>query len=188
MELIQTSLMGCFLIKPKLFVDSRGLFLEAFNSQTFNQATGRFVEFVQDNLSVSTYGVIRGLHFQKGESSQAKLVSVIQGSVLDVAVDLRENSPTFRKHVAYVLDDVSRLQLFVPRGFAHGFSVLSEKAVLSYKCDNYYDKKQEGGIRFDDPALSIDWRIPKHRMIVSDKDKELPCLNEINQRIDLLNN
>jgi dTDP-4-dehydrorhamnose 3,5-epimerase len=177
MELIKTTIENCFLIRPKVFHDSRGLFFEAFNSIEFERLTGVSTSFVQDNVSSSSYGVIRGLHFQKGDASQAKLVSVLAGKVLDVAVDLRQGSSTYGQHVAYILDDVERMQLFVPKGFAHGFSVLSDSAIFSYKCDNYYNREQESGIRFDDPALSIDWKIPQGKLRISEKDLQLPFLH-----------
>lgn len=170
MPFIQTEIDGVVIFQPKIFYDGRGCFFETYNEKTFNQA-GINTCFVQDNQSQSSYGVIRGLHFQKGEHAQAKLVRVLHGTVLDVAVDLRRESPTFGKHVAVELSAENNLQLFIPRGFAHGFSVLSEFAVFAYKCDNFYCKESEGGVNCMDPVLGIDWRIPLHKACLSDKDK-----------------
>ncbi|WP_285009772.1 dTDP-4-dehydrorhamnose 3,5-epimerase [Pedobacter faecalis] len=177
MKVTETKLKGCFVIEPTVFKDSRGYFFESFNEPKFEELTGQNGHFVQDNQSASTYGVIRGLHFQKGEHAQAKLVRVIEGAVLDVAVDLREGSETFGEWVAVELTAENNLQLYVPRGFAHGFSVLSETAVFAYKCDNTYNKASEGGIRYDDPTLGIDWRIPADKRSLSDKDVILPYFN-----------
>lgn len=176
MQVQETKLKDCFIIEPKVFRDSRGYFFESFNEQKFLELTGQNPRFVQDNQSSSSYGVVRGLHFQKGESAQAKLVRAIEGIVLDVAVDLREGSPTYGQWVSVELSAENNRQLYVPRGFAHGFSVLSEQAVFAYKCDNLYHKEAEGGIRFDDPSLKIDWRIPEEKMLLSDKDLELKYL------------
>ncbi len=175
MKIESTPLEGCFIVKPNVFKDKRGFFYETFNQKTFKQVTGLSVNFVQDNQSVSSYGVLRGLHFQKGEMAQAKLVRVAQGKVLDVAVDLRKNSPTYGKHFSIVLDDSNNYQLFVPRGFAHGFAVLSKKVIFCYKCDNYYNKASEGGIIYNDATLNIDWHLPQEDIIVSEKDKQLPA-------------
>lgn len=175
MKIESTPLDGCFIVKPNVFKDKRGFFCETFNQKTFKQVTGLSVNFVQDNQSVSSYGVLRGLHFQKGEMAQAKLVRVAQGKVLDVAVDLRKNSPTYGKHFSIVLDDSNNYQLFVPRGFAHGFAVLSKKVIFCYKCDNYYNKASEGGIVYNDATLNIDWHLPQEDIIVSEKDKQLPA-------------
>ncbi|ANI88861.1 dTDP-4-dehydrorhamnose 3,5-epimerase [Arachidicoccus ginsenosidimutans] len=176
MHIEETKLKGCFLLQPKVFKDDRGYFFESFNQKVFEEATGSTNIFVQDNQSFSTYGTIRGLHFQQGEFAQAKLVRVIQGKVLDVAVDLRKDSPTYGEWVSAELTDENNLQLYIPRGFAHGFSVLSETAIFSYKCDNYYNKASEGGLRFDDATLNIDWKIPLDKVVVSEKDKVLPTL------------
>lgn len=176
MKVEETKLKGCFIISPTVFKDSRGYFFESFNQPKFEAITGQPGLFVQDNQSASTYGVVRGLHFQKGDHAQAKLVRVIEGAVLDVAVDLREGSPTYGEWVSVELTAENNLQLYVPRGFAHGFSVLSEMAIFAYKCDNGYNKEAEGGIRFDDPSLNIDWMIPVEQMSFSDKDLELPFL------------
>ena len=171
MELIETPLKDCWLIKNTLIGDERGYFLESFNHRKFSNLTGWEGQFVQDNQSASSYGVVRGLHFQQGEYAQAKLVRVLQGKVLDVAVDLRPDSPSFGKSFAVELDDSNEYQLFVPRGFAHGFSVLTEKAVFFYKCDNYYNKASESGIHPFDPTLNIQWQIDSATAILSAKDK-----------------
>ncbi|MBX9732736.1 MAG: dTDP-4-dehydrorhamnose 3,5-epimerase [Chitinophagaceae bacterium] len=174
-----TSLEGCYIIHDTFFGDNRGYFFESFNRKTFLEKTGLAVDFVQDNQSSSKRGVLRGLHFQHGEFAQAKLVRVLKGSVLDIAVDLRRESKTFGQHVAVELSEDSRTQFFVPRGFAHGFVVLSEEAVFFYKCDNYYHKASEGGIIYNDPDLGIDWKIDKSLHILSEKDTILPPLKDI---------
>ena len=171
-----TPLEGCLIIEPNVFVDERGFFLESFNQQKFADQTGANSIFVQDNQSYSKKGVLRGLHLQKGSSAQAKLVRVIQGEVLDVAVDLRKNSTTFGQYFSIRLSDKNNLQLLVPRGFAHGFVVLSDYAIFQYKCDNYYDKTAEGGIHYADPELAIDWILPHDQLIIAQKDMELPNL------------
>lgn len=176
MEIIQTKLADCFIIKPNIFEDSRGFFYESFNQKKFESLSGISLGFVQDNQAKSNYGILRGLHFQKGEHAQAKLVSVLQGSVLDVAVDIRPNSSTYGQFIAVELSAENHLQLFVPRGFAHGYSVLENNTLFFYKCDNYYCKEAEGGIIFNDAQLNIDWKIPVVDMILSDKDKLLPKL------------
>jgi len=178
MNAIETKLKGCFILEPKVFDDSRGYFFESFNEENFERLTGQNGHFVQDNQSSSTYGVVRGLHFQKGEYAQAKLVRVLEGSVLDVAVDIRENSATFGQWISIELSESNNRQLYIPRGFAHGFSVLSETAVFAYKCDNKYHKESEGGIKYNDPDLNIDWGIPDVSMVLSDKDDILPFLKE----------
>lgn len=169
MKRIETKIKGVVILEPQVFGDSRGYFFESFSQRIFEELVGK-VGFVQDNESKSSYGVVRGLHYQLPPYTQAKLVRVVKGRVLDVAVDLRKGSETFGQHVAVELSEENKRQFFVPRGFAHGFSVLSEEAVFQYKCDNYYAPGQEGGIRFDDPALGIDWRIPREKMLLSDKD------------------
>lgn len=174
---IETKLKGCFLMEPAVFSDERGYFMESFNKERFNSAIGNTVNFVQDNQSYSTKGVIRALHYQIGEHAQAKLVRVLSGTVLDVAVDLRKNSPTFGEYIAEEISAENKKQLFIPRGFAHGFVVLSDTAEFFYKCDNYYNKESEGGIIFSDPALNIDWRLQIDELIVSEKDRELPTLD-----------
>lgn len=173
MQVKETKLSGCFIVEPRVFKDERGYFFESFNQKGFEKSIGTKVNFVQDNQSFSSYGVVRGLHFQKGEHAQAKLVRVIQGEVLDVAVDLRKHSKTYGQHVAVALSEENNKQLFVPRGFAHGFSVLSDTALFFYKCDNYYNKESEGGILYNDPNLNIDWKIPHDKVQVSEKDLEL---------------
>jgi dTDP-4-dehydrorhamnose 3,5-epimerase len=179
MEIERTKLADCFIIKTPVFKDSRGYFFESFNQSKFEALTGANGQFVQDNQSASTYGVVRGLHYQKGEHAQAKLVRAIAGIVLDVAVDLRKESKTYGQWVSVVLSGDNNLQMYVPRGFAHGFAVLSESAVFAYKCDNQYNKESEGGLRHDDPDLNIDWGIPKKEMMLSDKDLVLPNLQDL---------
>lgn len=171
MNIIKTDIEGVVIIEPKVFGDSRGYFFESYSQRDFNSLVGE-VNFVQDNESKSCYGVIRGLHFQKPPFEQSKLVRVVKGKVLDVAVDIREGSPTFGKHVAVELSEENHRQLFIPKGFAHGFSVLSKEAVFQYKCDNFYAPEYEGAIAWDDPALGIDWRIPVDKVIISEKDKK----------------
>ena len=172
----ETELKGCYLLYPDLFKDNRGFFFESFNQEKFNQAIGQNIMFVQDNESFSTHGVLRGLHFQKGDWSQAKLVRVVKGSVWDVVVDIRQNSPTFGEHFGIEISEENKMQLFIPRGFAHGFVVLSESASFIYKCDNYYNKESERGIIYDDPTLNIDWKLEKSKLIISEKDLVLPKL------------
>ena len=179
MKVTETKLKGCFIIEPKIFKDSRGYFFESFNQHRFNELIGKNIDFVQDNESFSSKGVLRGLHFQTGEYAQAKLVRVIKGMVLDVVVDLRKDSPTFSKHFSIELSEDNKKQLFVPRGFAHGFIVLSETAVFSYKCDNFYNSASEQGLRYDDPSLGINWRLPTKEFIVSEKDLVLPTLSTL---------
>lgn len=178
MELQQTPLKDCFILKPKVFRDERGLFYETYNEQLFEKVTGLKVNFVQDNQSISTKGVLRGLHFQSGKMAQAKLVRVIKGRILDIVVDLRKDSETYGKSFSIELDDVENLQLFVPRGFAHGFITLSEKSIFAYKCDNFYDKASEGGIIYNDATLALDWYLPEEEFIISEKDLELPSFRE----------
>ena len=177
MEIIHTDIPGVEILRPKIFADSRGYFFESFSQKEFD-ALVRPVVFVQDNQSSSCYGVVRGLHFQKGDASQGKLVRVVEGRVLDVAVDIRRGSPTFGSHVAVELSAENKLQLFIPRGFAHGFSVLSEKAVFQYKCDRYYAPGQEGAIAWNDPELGIDWGVPEQDVILSAKDSAHPLLRD----------
>src|ERR1700761_3403526 len=179
MNIELTPLEGCVIIKPTVFGDERGYFFESFNQKKFHDLTGYGTVFVQDNQSYSSKGVLRGLHFQKGASAQAKLVSVVKGEVLDVAVDLRRDSNTYGKHFGVKLSESNKLQLFIPRGFAHGFIVLSDDAIFQYKCDNYYDKTAEGGIHYADPALAINWVLPHNELIVSPKDIELPNMNDM---------
>lgn len=172
----ETKLKGCFIIEPKIFADERGYFMESFNENTFKNGIGEAVHFVQDNQSFSTQGVLRGLHYQTGSHAQAKLVRVLQGAVLDVAVDIRPGSPTYGQHETVLLTAEKQNQFFVPRGFAHGFLVLSETAVFFYKCDNFYNKESEGGIRYNDPQLDIDWQFETDKVIISEKDQILPTL------------
>ncbi|MCR5325490.1 MAG: dTDP-4-dehydrorhamnose 3,5-epimerase [Bacteroidales bacterium] len=170
MEVIKTDIEGLLIIKPRVFEDSRGYFFESFSQRDFEAQCGH-VNFVQDNESRSSYGVVRGLHFQRPPYTQAKLVRCVQGRVLDVAVDIRMGSPTFGKHVAVELNEDNHLQFFIPKGFAHGFSVLSETAVFQYKCDEFYHPEADSGVQLDDPALGIDWQIPAESMILSEKDR-----------------
>ena len=176
MNFIPTKLEGCFVIEPKIFNDERGYFLESFNENTFQNGIGNQVQFVQDNQSFSSKGVLRGLHYQTGEHAQAKLVRVLQGEVLDVAVDVRPNSKTYGEHFSILLSAENQKQFFIPRGFAHGFLVLSATATFFYKCDNFYNKESEGGLIYNDPSLNIDWKFPKEELIISDKDLILPNL------------
>lgn len=175
MEVIKTDIEGVLIIKPRIFTDARGYFFESYNKKEFDEKVGN-VEFVQDNESRSTYGVMRGLHFQKPPYAQAKLVRCVRGRVLDVAVDIRKGSPTYGKHVAVELTEDNHLQFFIPRGFAHGFAVLSDEAVFQYKCDNYYAPHADGGIAITDPSLGIDWHIDPTRAILSEKDTKHPLL------------
>lgn len=178
MNFIKTKIKDVIIVEPRIFNDERGYFFESYNQKAF-KAGGIDCNFVQDNQSKSSYGVIRGLHCQLGEHAQAKLVRVLQGKVLDVAVDIRRNSPTFGQYVAVELSDENQRQLFIPRGFLHGFSVLSETAVFSYKVDNFYCKESEFGIRYDAPEFNIDWQIPKDKVITSEKDRIAHSLNDI---------
>lgn len=179
MKAIKTDIPGLLVLEPVIFGDTRGYFFEAFNQKDFDEAVGTHVTFVQDNESKSGYGVVRGLHFQKGDHAQAKLVRVISGRVLDVAVDIRPGSPTFGRHFSVELTGENHRMLFIPRGFAHGFSVLSEIAVFQYKCDNFYCPEAEGGIAWDDPALGIDWQLTAESVKLSDKDRRNPKLSEL---------
>jgi dTDP-4-dehydrorhamnose 3,5-epimerase len=183
MKIEETSLKDCYIIHDTVFEDSRGYFFESFNSKKFNALTGVNAQFVQDNQSASTRGVLRGLHMQTGEYAQAKLVRVLEGSVLDVAVDLRESSRTFGNFFAMELTAQNHKQLYIPRGFAHGFVVLSEKAVFFYKCDNFYNKESELGIMYDDPELNINWQLPKNELILSEKDQKNFYLADVLHRL-----
>ncbi|MHA6727093.1 dTDP-4-dehydrorhamnose 3,5-epimerase [Chryseobacterium sp. A301] len=167
----ETPLSSCVVLKPTVFTDERGYFYEKFNQKRFEELTGQNGHFVQDNVSKSSYGVVRGIHLQKGEHAQAKLVSCLEGVVWDVAVDLREESPTFGKWFGVELSAENKLQFYIPRGFGHAFSVLSESAVFAYKCDNYYNKESEGGVLWNDSTLQIDWKIPSAEAVISEKDK-----------------
>jgi len=174
MNFVKTKLSGCFIVEPKLISDERGYFMESFNEKIFKNGVGANVNFVQDNQSFSTKGVLRGLHYQTGNFSQAKLVRVLQGEVLDVAVDIRPESKTFGQYEAVLLSAQNYKQFFIPRGFAHGFLVLSETATFFYKCDNFYNKESEGGIIYNDESLNIDWNSLESKILVSEKDAQLP--------------
>jgi len=176
MKFIPTELEGCFIIEPKIIGDERGYFMESFNEKTFEENTGKKVHFVQDNQSFSKKGVLRGLHYQTREHAQAKLVRVLEGEVLDVAVDIRPESKTYGKYVSVLLSAANQKQFFVPRGFAHGFVVLSETALFFYKCDNFYNKESEGGLLYNDQELNIDWKLDESEFIISEKDQFLPPL------------
>jgi len=178
MKVEQTILKDCFIITNSVFGDSRGYFFESFHKQKFKDITGLEVDFVQDNQSSSNQGVLRGLHFQRGDYAQAKLVRVLKGEVLDVVVDLRPGSETYGKYVSVILSDSNHKQLYVPRGFGHGFVVLSHEATFFYKCDNYYHKASEGGIMYNDPELAIDWQISADKILLSDKDLLLSSFKE----------
>ncbi|MBP3850319.1 MAG: dTDP-4-dehydrorhamnose 3,5-epimerase [Prevotella sp.] len=177
MEFKKTSIDGVYIIKPRLFNDARGYFFEAWKKAEFEECIGK-VEFIQDNESKSSYGVLRGLHYQKGDFSQAKLVRVIKGKVLDVAVDIRKSSPTFGQHVMVELSDENKLQFFIPRGFAHGFLVLSDEAIFTYKVDNVYAPQAEAGIRWNDPDVGIQWPIDLDKVMTSEKDLKQPFLKD----------
>ena len=177
MNIIKTEIDGVVIIEPRLFKDDRGYFFESYSEKDFN-AQVREIRFVQDNESKSSYGVLRGLHFQKPPYAQSKLVRVIKGAVLDVAVDIRKGSPTFGKHVAVELTEDNHRQFFIPRGFAHGFSVLTPEVIFQYKCDNFYAPQSEGALAWDDPDLGIDWRILSDKIILSEKDKRHPRLKD----------
>ena len=179
MEFIRTSIPEILLIKPKVFDDPRGYFAETFRQKDLNDALGYKVNFCQDNENMSKKGVLRGLHFQLPPFAQSKLVRVIEGEVLDITVDIRQGSPTFGKHISQILSSSNRYQLFIPRGFAHGFVVLSDWAIFSYKVDNYYSYNSEAGIAFDDPSLGIDWKLSPDQLLLSDKDLKQPILEKI---------
>lgn len=178
MRIEELTLPGCYVIEPSVFEDKRGYFFESYNQKVFDQYLGYTVEFVQDNQSQSSYGVIRGLHMQLGGSAQAKLVRAIQGAILDVVVDLRPESKSFGEHFSLLLSEENKKQLFIPKGFAHGFAVHSEKATIHYKADNFYAPTQESGLLFNDTDLAIDWQLNIDDIIVSDKDLKLPTLKE----------
>ena len=175
MEVIKTDIEGVVIIEPRIFRDERGYFYESFSQREFEEKVCRTI-FVQDNQSKSSYGVLRGLHFQKPPYAQSKLVRCIKGTVLDVAVDIRKSSPTFGKYVAVELSEDNHRQFFIPRGFAHGFAVLSDEAVFQYKCDNFYNKESEGAVAWDDPELSIDWKVPADKVLLSEKDRQNKCI------------
>ena len=178
MEIIKTQIEGVVIIEPRLFKDERGYFFESFNQKEFEDKVCK-TKFIQDNESKSSYGVVRGLHFQKPPFAQSKLVRVVKGAVLDVAVDIRKDSPTFRQHVAVELTEDNHRQFFIPRGFAHGFSVLSKEVIFQYKCDNFYAPQSEGAIAWDDPDLGIDWQISIDDILLSEKDNSHPKLAEV---------
>ena len=180
MKIKETPLKDCYIIEPTIFEDDRGYFFEKYNEKKFEEITGLNGHFVQDNISKSSYGVLRGLHLQKGEHAQAKLVSCLEGKVFDVAVDLREDSPTFGKWFGIELTPENKLQLYVPRGFGHGFSVLSDTAVFAYKCDNFYNKESEGGVLWNDENINVNWQLPLEDVILSDKDAVLTKFEERN--------
>ncbi|MBS1503394.1 MAG: dTDP-4-dehydrorhamnose 3,5-epimerase [Bacteroidetes bacterium] len=183
MKIYPTPIEGCILIEPAFFKDERGFFFESYNQRKFEEMTGHTTPFVQDNQSWSKKGVLRGLHMQKGSSAQTKLVRVLKGEVLDVAVDLRPGSKTFGQHHSVKLSEENFLQFLIPRGFAHGFVVLSEGAMFQYKCDNYYDRDAELGVNYADPELAIDWLFPQDQLIVATKDLELPNLDAIRDKL-----
>jgi dTDP-4-dehydrorhamnose 3,5-epimerase len=176
MNFIPTKLKGCYIIESNIIKDERGYFMESFNKNTFQAGIGQEINFVQDNQSFSTKGVLRGLHYQTGENAQAKLVRVLQGEVLDVAVDIRPDSETYGQYEAVVLSGENKTQFFVPRGFAHGFLVLSDSATFFYKCDNFYNKESEGGLIYNDSTVNIDWLFPSENLIISEKDLKQPTL------------
>ena len=176
MNIIKTDIEGPLIVEPLIHGDARGYFFESFNAREFYKQTGYNTKFVQDNESRSCYGVVRGLHFQKPPYAQAKLVRVVQGKVLDVAVDIRKDSPTYGRYISTLLSDENHRQFFIPRGFAHGFAVLSGVALFQYKCDEYYHPEAEGALAWDDVQLSIDWKVPSDKVILSEKDKHHPSL------------
>ncbi|MDE5871075.1 MAG: dTDP-4-dehydrorhamnose 3,5-epimerase [Muribaculaceae bacterium] len=184
MEIIKTNIEGVVIIEPRIFKDTRGYFFESFSKREFDEKVAK-VDFVQDNESCSTYGVMRGLHFQKPPFAQAKLVRCVKGAVLDVAVDIRKGSPTYGQHVAVELTEGNHRQFFIPRGFAHGFAVLSDVAIFQYKCDNYYHPEADGGISILDDNLGIDWRIDPSKAILSEKDMGHPLIKDFDSPFEL---
>ena len=178
MNFIATKLQGCYCIEPKIFNDHRGYFMESFNEKTFYEKTEQPIHFVQDNQSFSSKGVLRGLHYQVGEHAQSKLIRVLSGEILDIAVDIRPDSVTYGQHVTIVLSSENQKQFFIPKGFAHGFLVLSDTATIFYKCDNFYNKESEGGIIYNDPTLNIDWQFSETNLIVSEKDAIQPTFDK----------
>ncbi len=179
MKIESTGLEGCIVIVPRVFKDNRGSFFESYNEESLRESAGITTQFVQDNQSISAKGTLRGLHFQKGEHAQAKLVRVITGRVLDVCVDLRKESLTFGQHFKLILDAVENKQIYIPRGFAHGFIALENNTIFSYKCDNYYNKASESGILYNDRTLNIDWELSEDKFLLSEKDKELLTFEEL---------
>ena len=184
-EVKKTDIEGVLIIEPKVFGDARGYFLESFNAREFAEKTGLNINFVQDNESMSSYGVMRGLHFQNPPYTQSKLVRCVKGAVLDVAVDIRKGSPTYGQHIAVELTEDNHRQFFVPRGFAHGFAVLSETAVFQYKCDNFYAPQADGGISILDDSLGIDWKIPTEKALLSEKDTKHALLKDFDSPFDI---
>lgn len=178
MKIERTTIDGCYILEPNILVDERGYFFESFNQQRFKELTGNTINFVQDNQSKSSKGVLRGLHYQEGKQAQAKLVRVLAGEVLDVAIDLRKESPTYKKVFITILSIENNKQLFVPRGCAHGFLTLSNSATVFYKCDNFYNKESEKGIRYNDPEFAINWQMKDSDLVLSEKDKVLPLFSE----------
>lgn len=187
MKIEESPLKGSFVIKPTVFADHRGYFFESFNQKLLDEALGYSPQFVQDNQSKSTYGVLRGLHLQLGESAQAKLVRAIAGEILDIIVDVRPDSPQFGEHFSLVLSADNKNQLFIPRGFAHGFAVLTETATIHYKADNYYNKAAESGLLYNDPEMNIDWQVPTEKIITSEKDLTLPTLAQFKTELEVSN-
>ena len=183
MEIIKTVIEGVVIIEPEVFGDNRGSFFESFSQREF-EAKVRKINFVQDNESISSYGVVRGLHFQRPPFAQSKLVRCVKGRVLDVTVDIRKGSPTYGEHIAVELSEDNHRQLFIPRGFAHGFAVLSDTAIFQYKCDNFYAPEADGGISIKDETLDIDWQIPMEKMILSEKDLKHLCLKDFDSPFD----
>ncbi|WP_086476191.1 dTDP-4-dehydrorhamnose 3,5-epimerase [Arenibacter amylolyticus] len=179
MTITESPLNGCFILEPQIHKDHRGLFFESYHKKNFEEATGYSVDFVQDNISVSRKGVLRGLHFQTGEYAQAKLVQVLQGEVLDVVVDLREGSATYGQHFKLNISAENRKGIFVPKGMAHGFLALTDQVIFAYKCDAFYNKESEAGIRYNDPDLNIDWEVPVNQLVISEKDLELPLWKDL---------
>lgn len=187
MNIVKTKIEGVVIIEPEIFEDNRGYFFESFSEEWFRQNVYN-THFVQDNESKSRYGVLRGLHFQKPPHTQSKLIRVVKGKVLDVAVDIRKGSPTFGQYVSVLLTEENKRQCFIPRGFAHGFLVLSDEAIFQYKCDNYYAPQSEGGISWNDPRLNIDWQITENEIFLSDKDKRNPLLTDSDYLFDFTEN
>ena len=183
MKVIKTDIEGVVILEPEVYTDERGYFFESYSQQRFDEVVNP-IRFVQENESKSRYGVIRGLHYQRGDAAQAKLVSVVRGRILDIAVDIRKSSPTFGKYVAVEISEDNKRQIFVPRGFAHGFAVLSDEAVLQYKCDNYYAPSEERGIAWNDPAIGIEWGIPEDIATLSNKDIQNPRLTDAVELFD----
>lgn len=179
MKITETPLKGCFILEPQIHKDHRGLFFESYHKKSFEAAIGQQIDFVQDNISVSKKGALRGLHFQTGKYAQAKLVHVINGEVLDVVVDLRKESSTYGQHFKLKISSENRKSIFIPKGMAHGFVALTEEVIFAYKCDSYYHKEAEAGIRYNDPDLNIDWEVPQNQLVISEKDLQLPLWKDL---------